>query len=220
MWDSLFNLRDYTGTEHALFAIGCLMWVFVYFIVIHNFRKKDFVEIPMIAICANFAWEFLWSWVYMTDMGSLYVWGYRIWFFLDCFILYAIFRYGYKQLMSMPKASHPYLLIGGLTASFFILYFYIGRYDYPLSHMGAYSGYVLNVLMSALYISLFLRMKNPGIFSLPAAWLKGIGTLLISFFCILHFNDWFLISMCIVTAALDAAYISIFYNYKNETRAE
>lgn len=219
MWEELLNLRDYTIAEHLLFAVGCLMWVFVYFIVIHNFRKKQFVEIPMIAICANFAWEFLWSWVYMTDMGSLYVWGYRIWFFLDCFIVYAIFRYGYKQLVSMPKESYVYLLTGGLAASFFILYFYIGNYDYPISHMGAYSGYVLNVMMSALYISLFVRMRNPGLFSLPAAWLKGVGTLLISVFCFLHFDDWFLISMCIVTAALDASYLYLFHKNINGKKA-
>lgn len=212
--EHLFNLTDYSVLEHVFFLTGCFMWVVVYLIVIRNIKRFKFIEIPMVAICANFAWEFLWSWVFLTDMGLVYVWGYRVWFILDCFILFSVFRYGYKQLVNMPKKSYLPLLVGGLMASFLLLYFYIQQYDWPISKMGAYSGYVLNVMMSALYISLFLRMKNKAMFSLWGAWLKGVGTVLISVFCFLHFDDPFLLSMCVVTAVLDATYMVTFYKAK------
>ncbi|MFL5754110.1 MAG: hypothetical protein ACJ76F_11930 [Bacteroidia bacterium] len=217
----LFNLIDYTIADHVFFATGCLLWVFTYVIVIRNIVKMKFVEIPIVAVCANFAWEFLWSFVFRTDMGELYIWGYRIWFFLDCFIVFGLFRYGVKQ-VSLPLIAKYYSLITAacIAAWGVMLYYYIKIYDEPFTHMGANSGYILNVMMSALFITLFLRMKQPQSFSLLSAWFKGVGTILITIFCFLHFKDGFLLSMCIVTGILDIIYISMLHrNHSPEISA-
>ena len=210
----ILNLEDYTITEQVFFCLGCLLWIVVYYVTIRNIFRKKFIEVPFITVCGNIAWEFLWSWVFITNMGSLLAWGYRIWFFMDCVIVYGLFLYGHKQI-SIPSLSKNsfWIIIGGIAAWFFMLYFYIDIYDAPISKMGAYSGFLLNVLISALYIPQFLRLNTKALFSLTIAWCKGIGTLLISVFCFLHFNDWFLFSLCIITALLDAAYIFIFINH-------
>lgn len=211
MSQPLLNLEDYTITEHLFFGIGCLLWIVVYFIVIKNIVQKQFIEVPFITVCGNISWEFLWSWIFITDMGSLFVWGYRIWFFMDCYIVYGLFRYGYKQIDLPQLSSRARLMaVASIAGWLLLLYFYIKNYDAPISHMGAYSGFILNLLISALYITLYLRMGNRALFSLPAAWAKGLGTGLISVFCFLHFTDWFLLSMCLVNALLDAVYIYIF----------
>ena len=102
-------------------------------------------------------------------------------------------------------------VVAAIMASWFIaLYFFIGSYDAPLTHMGALSGYVLNVMMSALYIPVLMKNYRTGTFSYAAAWFKGVGTLLISVFCFLHFSDGLLLTLCAVTAALDAAYLVAF----------
>lgn len=207
----MINLEDYTVAEHLLFATGCLMWVFTYLIVIRSIVRRRFVEVPVVAVCANFAWEFLWSFVFTTDMGLLYVWGYRLWFFLDCFIVYGLFRYGMKQWSEGVFRRHYHWLVSAIMLCWFAgLYYFIDGYDAPVTRMGANSGYVLNVVMSALYIPLLVRLTTSAPFSYAAAWLKGVGTLLISAFCFLHFTDGFLLVMCVVTAALDAAYVSYF----------
>jgi hypothetical protein len=214
---ALFNLKDYTVAEHAFFAIGCLLWVFTYVIVIRNIRRDKFVEIPIVAVCANFAWEFLWSFVFITDMGELYVWGYRIWFFLDCFIVYGLFRYGVKQVAQPLLVKNYHLIVAASIAAWGVmLYYYIDLYDMPFTKMGANSGYVLNVMMSALFITLFLRLDQPSAFSYLSAWFKGIGTILISIFCFLHFKDGFLLSMCVVTGILDVLYIMLVHNYRKK----
>lgn len=208
MDNRIINLTDYTILQHVFFALGCLLWVVTYIIVISAIRRKQFVEIPVVAVSANFAWEFLWSFFFITDMGLLYVWGYRIWFFLDCFIFLGLLHYGYKQ-MALPQfrsIAKP-LTVALLAAWIFMLYFYIRNYDYPISHNGAYSGYILNVMMSALYIPAFLTYGKTLPFNTLAAWCKGIGTLFITVFCFLRYDDWFLLSMCVVTTLLDASYI-------------
>lgn len=208
---NLFNLTNYTVTEHILFATGCLLWVFTYIIVIRNIIKQQFVEIPIFAICANFAWEFLWSFVFKTDMGELYVWGYRIWFFLDCFIVYGMFRYGVKQVIPEFEKNYSLIILFCLASWFALLYYYIKLYDAPFTHMGANSGYVLNIMMSFLFITFFLRFNQPHGFSYLSAWFKGVGTLLISAFCFFHFTDGFLLSMCVITGILDITYIYMLY---------
>ena len=211
MFLSILNLKDYTPTEHALFAVGCLMWVVTYVIVIQYIVQRKTVGIPWIPICANFSWEFLWSFVFTPDMGELYAWGYKLWFFLDCFILYGMFVYGSKQL-TVPKEAARYatlIFVIGLASWMAMLYYYIDKWDAPVTHMGANSGYILNVMMSAIFID-FLYKQDIRNLSFAVAWLKGVGTFLISIFCFLHFQDGFLLSMCVVTTLLDALYIALF----------
>jgi len=208
MTQPVINLTDYTIAQHIFFALGCLLWVFTYIKVIHAIRKNAFIEIPLIAVTANFAWEFLWSFVFITDMGLLYVWGYRLWFFLDCFIVYGLFKDGYKQIETPSIRKYASHIIALAIAGWvFMLYYYIKIYDEPVSHNGVFSGYILNVMMSALYIPIMLRMGATWQFSKWAAWFKGVGTLLITVFCFLRYDDGFLLSMCIVTTLLDATYI-------------
>lgn len=91
------------------------------------------------------------------------------------------------------------------------------KYDTPFSHMGAYSGYILNVMMSALYIPLLLHMRNSAPFNrLAAAWCKGVGTLFISIFCFLKFEDPFLLSIGAVTTLLDGICLLHFAETTND----
>jgi hypothetical protein len=215
MKQPVINLTDYTVTQHIFFALGCLLWVFTYVIVIKAIRKSTFIEIPLIAVTANFAWEFLWSFVFITNMGLLYVWGYRIWFFLDCFIVYGLFKHGYKQIGIASLQKYAKIIIAFAIASWtFMLYYYIKIYDEPISHNGVYSGYILNVMMSAMYIPMLLRMGESQTFSKWAAWFKGVGTLFITGFCFLKYDDGFLLSMCVVTTVLDAGYIFLIMQNK------
>ena len=211
--NSIINLSDYTIAEHIFFALGCFLWVITYIIVIRSIKKNQFIEIPLIAVTANFAWEFLWSFYFITDMGSLYVWGYIIWFFLDCFIVLGLWKFGYKQLYAQIEQQYSKLIIAlSFVCWILLLFYYIKNYDFPISHNGVYSGYILNVMMSGLYISLFLRTNFKPLMSKKGAWCKGVGTLLISIFCFLRYNEGFLLSMCIVNTILDFVYIYLNYS--------
>ncbi|NIJ52764.1 transmembrane-type terpene cyclase [Dyadobacter arcticus] len=211
MENSLLNLKDYTVLELATFGVGCFLWIIVYFFTLKSIHKHKFIEIPVVTVWGNIVWEFLWSWVFVPDIGSLFAWGYRIWFFMDCFIVIGAFLYGQRQ-MNLPIFVKNFKLLSilGILAWIPLLYYYIDIYDYPLSKMGAYSGYILNIIISALYVTMSLRMNQWKMFSYPAAWCKGVGTLLISVFCFLHFTDGFLLTMCVITGVLDAFYIYLF----------
>lgn len=215
--NAIINLQDYTLTEVLLFGVGCLCWVVVYLIVIRNIRKHKFVEIPAIAICANFAWESLWSWVYTTNMGELFEWGYAVWFVLDVYIIYSLFRYGHKQIINdqLRETFVPYTIFT-IVCWFAALYFFIPEYGNP---MGATSGYILNVMMSALYIMLFLNRDSTEGFSFAVGIFKGLGTALITVFCFLRWSDnHFLLVLCVATFVLDLLYVLYFKQRLNKER--
>ncbi|TLV03736.1 transmembrane-type terpene cyclase [Dyadobacter luticola] len=220
MDNPILNLKDYTVAELVIFGVGCFLWILVYFFTLKSIYQRQFIEIPVVTVWGNIVWEFLWSFVFVPDIGSLFTWGYRIWFFMDCFIVIGAFRYGYKQ-MNLPVFVKHFKLLSvfGILAWAPLLYFYIKIYDYPLSKMGAFSGYILNILISGLYITMALRMNQWKSFSYPAAWCKGVGTLLISIFCFLHFTDGFLLTMCIITGLLDAIYIYLFTKERSNPAA-
>lgn len=220
MHQPFINLVDYTVADHLLFGIGCFLWVIVYIIVIKNIHKYQFIEIPLMAIAINFAWETLWSWVFTTNMGELYVWGYRIWFFLDCYIVFNTFKYGWKQLEAgFNKKNLPFIFMGAYVAWLIILYFFSVKFDIPQSGMGGYGGYWCNLLMSSIYITFLIRINNLQYFSFWNAILKGLGTFLVTLFCINHAQwkgEYFLYSLGIATALLDVIYIYLVYTMKKK----
>src|SRR5437867_13124333 len=101
--EQLINTTKYSMLEIGFFGTAGAVWIVVYAAVIRGSLKKQFVEIPAATVVANFSWEIIWGFVYRTDLGTMFVWGYRTWFFMDLYIVWQLYRYGYKQVLN------PYL---------------------------------------------------------------------------------------------------------------
>jgi hypothetical protein len=214
------NTTDFTPAQLILFGIGCLGWVVSYAAVLLRVRDIRFVEIPAGAVVANVAWEFVWGFVYTTSMGMLFAWGYRIWFFLDIFIVYMLFKYGAKQIVDsrvMANAFRPAAAFGILCWGVALYFFIGGGYD---TSYGAMSGYILNVMMSALYCVLIIKQAdNVRLFSGVVAWSKMLGTLLLSIFNFwVRPQDHLLMTLYTVTFALDVLYIGLYQGLRARQR--
>lgn len=207
------NYDYYTPLQLILFGTGALFWIVNYIFIIRNIIKNKFVEMPAAVLCANFAWEFLWAWIYSPNMGFALTLGYIAWFFLDIFIVWGFYKYGYKQVSKSVVPYYKLLFTFALVAWLVVLYFFIHQeFDNPI---GANSAYVLNSMISSLYIFMFLRLEDKSVLSFTTAWTKWIGTGLISVMCILRWpeNHW-LISMCVACFLMDIFYMYIFLQYK------
>jgi hypothetical protein len=204
------NRVDFTDFELMLFALGCVGWVIAYIGVALMLRRRKFVEIPAGAVAANIAWEFVWGFIYGSSMGKLFTVGYALWCMQDLYITYSVFKYGYKQVDNdgLQRWFKP-VFVFGIVAWGIAIYYFIGDgYD---TGYGAISGYILNVMMSALYITLLLR-HDPHDFSRVVGWSKMLGTLLLSVFNVMVKGDnLFLMSLCAITLALDLAYLALLY---------
>ncbi|MSP93423.1 MAG: hypothetical protein EXR79_16790 [Myxococcales bacterium] len=217
--DNWVNTTTYSTLELVLFGLGCVLWAVTYVDVLVAVRRAQFVEIPSVAVMANVAWEFDWGFVLQTDMGMLFQWGYRIWFFLDVVIVWAMIRFTFARI-DVPQIKR---LAMPATAVFVVLWgvgLYFLREQGVDNPTGAVSGYILNVMMSGLYLWAILTTPTPHLYSPLSAWCKGLGTGLISVFCVLHLpENRFLLTLCGTAALLDALYLTALYRRRDELPA-
>lgn len=207
MWEHLVNTKDYTAFELITFGIGCYMWAVVYVIAIKDMIKKKTVDIPVLAICGNVAWEFYWGLIYKTNMGPLLQWSYAIWFFLDLGIVYFAYKYGAKQepIVSARK-YHPFIMTSVIASWMVIFGFFIPRFD---DNIGAFTGWILNTIMSIGFVIQKTRQPEFGT-NRWVAICKFLGTGLCTFVCFsnasLNWNKT-LLSLCVIFAIFDIIYI-------------
>lgn len=206
-----FNTTDYPVPLLVLFGAGCFGWVVAYVAIVRNAWRNRFLEIPAGAVVANIAWEFVWGFLYPNALGRFFSWGYRVWFFFDLAIVYLLFRFGERQL-DLPELRAVFrpACVFGIAAWALGIYFFVGEgYD---TGYGAISGYILNTMMSALYVVVILRHGQLRDFSLTVAWSKMLGTaLLTAFNFIVQPHNPYLLLLCLLTLALDLLYIALFH---------
>jgi hypothetical protein len=206
----ILNLTDYPPLQMSLFAGGCLMWVAAYAIIIYNGRKHKVIEMPVFAVASNFAWEFLWSTFFDTDMGHFLIWTYRAWLVLDIFIFYMILQYGIKNVFTPQIKQHYKQATIGSMLGMMLLYFLFTKGGFDTS-IGANSAYIAQLFISGLYVLLILQQKDLTGFSVWVAFLRTIGTGLNTIFMLIHYpENHFLHAMGIISFFLDAIYITLF----------
>ena len=98
------NWKDYTGLEFFFYGGGSFLWVIAYVIYIRNILRYKYVEMPVFAGCCDVAWEFVWSFLAINNMGMLFQAANYVWFFLDAgFIFtYGVLFFGSKQ-FTLPQ---------------------------------------------------------------------------------------------------------------------
>lgn len=210
MFQKLVNLTDYSPLALITFGLGCLGWAVVYGIVIHDIHKNKRIEIPVAAVMGNFAWEVNWGLIYKTDMGLLFQAAYFIWFFLDCYIVWAAFKYGKQQLSSEQSLKYFNLTTAGYFVAWFIFfYFFIPEYD---DKFGALTGWLINTHMSILYIYQKLKQSDFGKSKLVAI-LKFLSTGICVYAAYERYHDHkTLMFLCAAFAVADLIFIGMVYS--------
>lgn len=153
------NTTKYSIPVLILFLLGCSFWGVVYAMIFKEARTKHTVEYPMMAMACAFGWEILMGLgiVRVTDMGKLFQFAYFLWFFFDCFIFYMMLKYGYKQIRSAQgQRMFTFLYFFCIAAWLVMWYPFMKSYDDPI---GAYSGWVCNVVISSCFV--FQKINNP-----------------------------------------------------------
>jgi hypothetical protein len=174
---------------------------------------------PPIAAASNFAWEFLWSTAFETDMGQLLVWTYRSWILFDLAIFTMVIMYGSKMLQSDALKRHFKPLILAATAGFFILYYFFTAEGNDTS-IGANSAYIAQLFISAYYLLVILEPRDLRYFSTAVAWLRSVGTGMNTVFMLIHYPEYhWLHAMGLIALALDATYIFLFYRRRRTVAA-
>lgn len=212
MTEHLINTESYSIPGLVLFGIGCFMWVIVYILYVRHIFRHKMIGMPVFAAASNFGWEFVWGFVQpYTDMGTLFLWGYRAWFLIDIIIFYGLIRHGAGQVSipSVKKYFQPLIVFTAVCWALLYYFFKIQGFDTPI---GANSAYIAQILISILYLLLILRHHKLVWSSYAITWLRSLGTGFISVFMVMQYPDnYFLLTLCALSAVIDGVYIVVFH---------
>jgi hypothetical protein len=202
------NRDDYTFAQLAWNGIGCAAWLVAYAALLYNIRRRRFVEMPALVAGANIGWEYVWSFRFKPDTGALFLAMYRGAFFLDLFIFCLLLEHGARQPMPAAMRRHfrPVAFANAVLWGALCYFFTAEGYD---TRIGANSGYVINVFLSASYLLNVLRGEDPTLYSPVIAWSKmlGTGAITVSLFLIYDGHE-FVKLLGVICAVLDVTCIA------------
>jgi len=163
----------------SLIAIGGVVWLVAYLIAIRVGIREKIYPIPAVAVCLNITWEIVHSVVYpppraidlATNLG---------WLALDLVVLVLVFEYG-RGRQRVPEIARfwPWVLAAGLVICFLghvTFHQHVTANSIFPDESGAIPAFVINLVMSVLFVSMYFARSDGAGLSKGLAWSKFIGT--------------------------------------------
>lgn len=170
--------------ETFLTVLSGIGWIIVYEECIRLGFKQKTYAMPFFALGLNFAWELIYTvadiflkahgpLVGMTLVQSI---ANAAWVCLDILILFTYFKYGKKEWPGMISNKLFVLWsVLGLICCFALQLVFIQEFGFVMA--AQYSAFLQNLLMSVLFISLYVKRGSMEGQSVLLAVAKWIGTL-------------------------------------------
>ena len=156
-------------------ALGCIFWVLAYlFILKRCFADKSY-GLPLVAICLNFGWEILASFVFPNPVALWHLFD-RIWLVVDVLLVYQLWRWGRAEQVvpEIARFFHP-VVVGTFALGVWGQYAFVDSYRDRLGLVGAFG---VNLIMSILFVFFYFARRGTGRgLSRAGAVCKMLGTL-------------------------------------------
>jgi hypothetical protein len=172
-------------TFDAIMVGSGVLWTLAYLLIIRRGFLEGTYGMPLVALCANLSWEFIFSFVYPHDLPQRAV--NVVWFSFDLVILLQLLLYGPREFADLPRRAFYAVLALALATSFGVVLAVTYEFD---DFDGVYSAFGQNLMMSVLFIAMLrsrgsLRGQSVGI-----ALSKLGGTALAAFAFYFHNPDY------------------------------
>jgi len=151
-----------------------ISWTIVYLAIIYRGFKDKTCGMPFFALALNLTWEFIYSFLFGGSVSLQLVIN-IIWFFFDVVILCTYFRYGRKEFPETvdQKWFVPWSVLA-IAVGFVAQYF--TALEFPGLPGAMYSAFVINLVMSILFISTLVHRNSVEGQSMGIAVFKWLGT--------------------------------------------
>ncbi len=138
----------------ALMLGSGAFWTFTYALMIRRGFLDKTYGMPLVALCANISWEFIFSFLY--PHGPVQRPVNIVWFSLDLIILFQLLRYGPREFDDLSKRVF-YAMFGMALATSFCAVLSV-TYEFD-DWDGVYSAFGQNLLMAVLFLAM-LRARG------------------------------------------------------------
>jgi hypothetical protein len=193
-----------------LTAVSGIAWTIVYIDSIRvGFTQKTYA-MPIAALGLNIAWEWTYAIRDLTSDPQLQGWVNLIWALADVVILTTFFRYGRSEFPGF--VSRPLFITSGIVivlTSFFIQWLFIAEFGTVGTKAAQYSAFLQNLLMSGLFIAMFVARRGPRGQTQLIAVAKWIGTLAPTILFGFIYGSSFVIGIGLLCSVFDLAYIGL-----------
>ena len=193
-----------------LTAISGIAWTIVYIEAIRlGFRYKTYA-MPIAALGLNIAWEWTYAVHGLATDPQLQAWINLAWALADVVILYTFFRFGRQEFPSF--VTRPLFIAWGVAivvTSFLIQWLFIAEFGMAGMKAAQYSAFLQNLLMSGLFIAMFVARRGPRGQSLVIAVAKWLGTLAPTILFGFLAGSLFVTGIGLLCTVFDLAYIGL-----------
>lgn len=138
-------------------AVGCAFWILAYVLILKKCFRDRTYGLPLVAICLNFGWEILASFVFPNPVPLWHAFD-RIWLAVDVLLVYQLLRWG-RSAQRTPELQRYFYWVVLLT---FIVGIW-GQYAFVSSYpdrLGLVAAFGINLIMSILFIFFYLDRKE------------------------------------------------------------
>jgi hypothetical protein len=194
--------------ELFLTLLSGIAWTLVYIESIRiGFQHKTYA-MPIAALALNIAWETIYG--VHGLMTALSVQGVVniIWALTDLVIVYTFFRFGRSELPAF--VTGPLFLAWGalvFSSAYIVQGLFIVQFDWVAG--ARYSAFLQNLLMSGLFLAMFVGRRGSRGQSLVIACAKWLGTLAPTIIFGIYENAPFILGLGLLCSVFDLAYIGL-----------
>jgi hypothetical protein len=153
-----------------------VLWTLTYLLIIRQGLLHRTYGMPLVALCANISWEFIFAFVYPHDLPQRAV--NVVWLSFDVVILVQLLLYGPREFATLPRRLFYAAFALALATAFGAVLTVTLQFD---DSDGAYSAFGQNLMMSILFVTMLYSRGSMRGQSVWIAVLKMVGTALASF---------------------------------------
>lgn len=140
-------------TTTTVAILSGIFWTITYLLIIRRSIQDQSVGMPLVALCMNISWEFIFSFIFPSDKPQLYI-NY-VWFFLDLVIVIQYIKLGKFEFSKYFPESFFYAAVcSTLAVSFLNMLF--STYEFDTGKGAIYTAFQINLIMSMLFIYMLL----------------------------------------------------------------
>lgn len=202
----------------ALMLITGVCWTLTYALIIRRGFQDRIYGMPIVALCANISWEFIFAFV------EPHAWRQRsidiVWLCFDAVIWYQVVRFGPAQFPGVSRRLF-YAMFGLSQVIAFGMVLAI-THEFE-DWQGYYAAYGQSLLMSALFLSMLYARRSLAGQSMGIAVAKLVGTACASLAFVLrpvdHPDSVLLPFLYVACTVLDAIYVAAVYWFWRQERA-
>lgn len=199
---------DTSAVSLGLTLVSGIAWTAVYAEAIRiGFAQRTYA-MPVAALTLNIAWEWLYALVGLSEGGGVQTAVNVVWGLADVLILVTFLRFGYAEFS--PQLGRAAFWTGSMVllgASAAVQLLFLAEFGDRLAPV--YSAFLQNLLMSGLFVAMFLSRGGPRGQSLVIAVAKWLGTLAPTLQWGLLSPSGFVLGVGLLCSVVDLAYIGL-----------